>query len=210
MLEETKPESVQWSRTLNTVGSHADLEGLLSQTATLLALILPKTIKTKNISDFHQSVHLTHLLCIFDDRRKVLYHQLQLRILLGYNQTLGADTPTNVNNSSIGNHGPVKAYDDSQSMVEMMESRIIIPSSICRGLNIFFPPSKATPNVRRLSSFSGSSNHWNTPSFVLNAMLNAVLAGSSDMEYPGCVTHSAINAEVLRTSLVLHIVSEQS
>ena len=189
------------------MGSHADLEGLLSQTATLLALILPKTIKTKNISDFHQSVHLTHFLCIFDDRRKVLYHQLQLRILLGYNQTLGADTPTNVNNSSIGNHGPVKAYDDSQSMVEMMESRIIIPSSICRGLNIF-APSRATPNVRRLSSFSGCSNHWKILNFVLNAMLNAVLVGSSDMAYPGCVTHSAVNPEALRASLVLKDVSE--
>ena len=173
----------------------------------LLALILPKTIKTKNISDFHQSVHLTYLLCIFDDRRKVLYHQLQLRILLGYNQTLGADTPTNVNNSSIGNHGPVKAYDGSQSMVEMMESRIIIPSSICRGLNIF-APSRATPNVRRLSSFSGCSNHWKIPNFVLNAMLNAVLVGSSDMAYPGCVTHSAVNPEALRASLVLNVVSD--
>ena len=96
-------------------------------------------------------------------------------------------------------------------MVEgMIESQIIIPSSICRGLKIFCPLFKATPNMRRLSSFSGSSYHWNILRFVLNAMLNAVLAGSSDMEYPGCVTHSAINAEVLRTSLVLHIVSEQS
>ena len=192
-------------------GTHANLEGLLSQTAMLLALSLPKTIsKVQKILAIYQSAHLTHLLRIFDDRRKVLYHQLQVRILLGYDQTLGADTPTNVNDSPIGNDGPVKAYDNSQSMVQGMESQIIIPSSICRGLNIFFPPSKATPNVRRLSSFSGSPNHWNTPRFVLNAMLNAVLAGSSDIAYPGCVTHSAINAEVLRTSLVLHIVSEQS
>ena len=89
----------------------------------LLALSLPKTIsKVQKILAIYQSAHLTHLLRIFDDRRKVLYHQLQVRILLGYDQTLGADTPTNVNNSSIGNRGPVKAYDDSQIMVEMMES----------------------------------------------------------------------------------------
>ena len=130
-------------------------------------------------------------------------------MLLGYNQALAADTPTNVNDSTTGNSSPVKAYDDDSQEKALRESQIVIPSSICRGLNMFLPPSKATPNVRRLSSFSGSSSHWNMPSSVLNAMLKAVLVGSSERAYPGFTTHSAMNAEDFSTSSVLNIVFEQ-